>query len=436
MKKIFTLIAIISVSFANAQGLDLFSEDFNYTTGQLTAGNNTGANVSGGIWTYVSGNAPYISVTSGGLTYSGYGGASAGTNKIEITSGAGEDVRRSFASQTSGSVYFSFLINVTTTSGLVAAGGDAAGTYLAAFAPTSTSTSYIGRLVIRQGVTAGTFVLGLRNGSASTVNYSTTELPINTTHLVVLKYTFIAGSANDEVALFINPTLTTTEPSPNITNTNWTSSTEPTSIASVIFRQDASGSPTAQLDGVRAGTGWTNAPLPLSLTSFKAALSKGSVGVEWTTTNEVNVKGFSVERSANGQSFSSIGNVDAKAATSNTYSFSDAKPLPGVGYYRLKMMDKDGAFKYSDVVPVTNKSSVVINVFPNPVTTSLTIQHGKGEKGAVVRILDLTGKQVLMVNVAEESIQTTISATKLTPGSYMAVFESNGVKTTKQFVKQ
>jgi len=128
--------------------------------------------------------------------------------------------------------------------------------------------------------------------------------------------------------------------------------------------------------------------------------------------------------------------VAAKNSTANnTYAFNDAKPLAGVSYYRLKMTDKDGAVKYTAIVTVNNKSAVAVNIYPNPVTTEINVQHGKGE-AAVIRILDMGGKQVMAVNVSENAIQTTINAARLAPGTYMVVFENNGVKSTKQFVKQ
>jgi hypothetical protein len=72
--------------------------------------------------------------------------------------------------------------------------------------------------------------------------------------------------------------------------------------------------------------------------------------VLWNTAREINVKDFTIERSNNATHFISIGQVAATNAAG--YSFADQNPLSGVSYYRLKIMDKDGSFKYSKIVTI------------------------------------------------------------------------------------
>jgi hypothetical protein len=175
---------------------------------------------------------------------------------------------------------------------------------------------------------------------------------------------------------------------------------------------------------------------PLGLTSFNAALNNSTVNLSWATTNEVNTAGFEIQRSANGKDFNTISVVSAKGALlTNDYSLVDEKAFAGTNYYRLKMSDKDGSFRYSQIVTVKTKS-VGVGVYPNPVKSELTIQHEAGIKGATISVVNFEGKQVLNTNVQIGAIQTSLDASKLAPGTYMVIYNNNGERTTKQFIKQ
>lgn len=176
--------------------------------------------------------------------------------------------------------------------------------------------------------------------------------------------------------------------------------------------------------------------LPLSLLSFSATLSDGKVNVNWTTANEVNVAGYEVQRSVNGKDFMPISMMQAEnAGSTKSYSYVDTKTVGGVSYYRLKMNDQNGSYKYSQIATI--KTSVIgVSVYPNPVRSALTIQHESADKGATVSILGINGKQLLTVNVQQGAAQTTIDAAKLAPGSYMVVYVNNGQRQSKQFIKE
>jgi hypothetical protein len=177
--------------------------------------------------------------------------------------------------------------------------------------------------------------------------------------------------------------------------------------------------------------------LPLTLTSFKASLLGSTARLNWTSQNEVNVKGFSVEKSLNGTTFSEIAFVKAKnGASANTYSAEDANVKAGVNYYRLKMVDVDGAVRYSNIVSLSNKGSIKAEVFPNPAFSTLTVSHNKAELGAVIRVMSIEGKQVKFIPVEAGAVQTALSVNDLVKGNYLLVYEANGEKTTTKFSKQ
>jgi hypothetical protein len=437
MKKIFTLLLLIPF-ISNAQ---LMIEEFNYSTGQLTSAA-SGANVSGGNWVSFSGTGNYIPVVAGSLSYAGYGSSGVG-NKIQVvySTSSSEDVRRSFTAITSGTVYFSFLINVANTTGLGPNSGT--GDYFMSFRNEAGTGSqgFKGLLLIRQGTTAGTFQLGVDPSTAAgaTPVFASADLAINTTQLVVMKYEIVAGAGNDIISLFVNPSLAGTEPAPSATVTANATDTEPGQIDGIAIRQNNNsgvGTPNADLDGFRVSQGWYNAPLPLTLLAFNGTLNNEVVNLSWSTTNEVNVSSFSIERSVNGKEFSAIGKLAAKGSiTSNEYNFTDEKAVAGVSYYRLKMVDNDGAYKYSQVITIKGKT-IGVSIYPNPVRSDITVQHEAALKGASVSVLDLSGKQVLKVNVQAGAVQTSLDAAKLAPGTYMIVYNNDGVRLSKQFVKQ
>jgi hypothetical protein len=203
---------------------------------------------------------------------------------------------------------------------------------------------------------------------------------------------------------------------------------------------------TTSISGGAVGTGGTSRVdnitvsgftiFPINLLSFNGSLNNNSVSLSWATTNEVNTSGFEIQRSANGRDFSTISFVSAKGSLiNNSYSLLDEKSISGTNYYRLKMVDKDGSVSYSQVVSIKTKS-IGIGVYPNPVKGELTVQHEGGIKGATISVLNFEGKEVMRASIQVGATQTSLDATKLAPGTYMVIYNNNGERLTKQFIKQ
>ena len=180
----------------------------------------------------------------------------------------------------------------------------------------------------------------------------------------------------------------------------------------------------------------TPAPLAISLQSFNGAIVNKTAKLNWTSSNEVNAKSFSIEASTDRKSFTTIGSVDAKNVKGlNSYQFETAAPT-ATTYYRLKLVDKNGSFSYSSIV-VLNASVATkkITIFPNPATNYITLSHTQATAGAIVKILSANGKVVSTTAIQQGATQTTVDVTKLAKGSYYVSFQSNGEATTSQFVK-
>ena len=95
-------------------------------------------------------------------------------------------------------------------------------------------------------------------------------------------------------------------------------------------------------------------PVPVELTTFNAVYSNGKVNLEWITATETNNYGFEVERRDGNLSFQTIGFVSGAGTSTNrvTYNFTDNNLSSNKYYYRLKQIDFDGIYEYSQEVLV------------------------------------------------------------------------------------
>lgn len=233
MKKLYFLLItllITSVSFSQV----LLNENFEYgaTPGDLTA---LTAN-----WTGFSGSTPRIGYITTSLSMTNYPSTALG-GSITIA-GSSEDAERSFSDVTSGVVYTSILFNASA----VSQGSE--GTYFYSFRENG---SYHCRLYTKTDGSGG-MVFGVREGSESSTTFGTTSFALDTTYLLVLKYDFTAG----EVSLYVMPSVIATEGAATVEASS-SLGNNATVLNGVAFRQ-ATGSPTANIDGLRVATTWND----------------------------------------------------------------------------------------------------------------------------------------------------------------------------------
>lgn len=138
--------------------------------------------------------------------------------------------------------------------------------------------------------------------------------------------------------------------------------------------------------------------LPVTLTRFEAKLQENHVALQWETTAESNFSGFSLERSLDAKLWTAIKFVPAKVSgddqlTTRTYSAFDFQILNEVQYYRLKNVDLDGSYAYSQIRSVKLKGlDVEISAYPNPADQILTIDKLLPE--TVINLVNSSGKTV------------------------------------------
>ena len=175
--------------------------------------------------------------------------------------------------------------------------------------------------------------------------------------------------------------------------------------------------------------------LPVTLIDFTAQLYKTSALLRWNATFEAAFKRFDVERSINGIAFNKIGEVAGQNL--GNYNFTDNDlPEAAVIYYRLKMIDLDGKFKYSKIVSVQPGSSgVKAVVYPNPAAGELNIKMiDKLQANSTLQITDITGRIVKQqpVNSTETVIRTDIKA--LPSGRYFIKITNSKQVINQSFV--
>lgn len=149
--------------------------------------------------------------------------------------------------------------------------------------------------------------------------------------------------------------------------------------------------------------------LPLDLINFSGLLqSDNTVLLKWKTENEINTSNFEVQRSADGRHFGAIGNVTARGQASANYLHTDAEAgnqQSPILYYRLKIMDADGTYKYSTIVTIRfNSITTPIKVSPNPTTGIVAVNCiAVVNEKARWQLIDNAGRVILQNTVQLKS---------------------------------
>ncbi|WP_229212865.1 T9SS type A sorting domain-containing protein [Dyadobacter soli] len=144
----------------------------------------------------------------------------------------------------------------------------------------------------------------------------------------------------------------------------------------------------------------TEGPMPVTLISFDARLEGQTVNLAWATSTEQNSMGFEIQRSGNAANWSKVEFVTSLSPETGSsskldYIFTDTAPLKGTSYYRLKMIDFDQSFAYSQIRSVNGENGQSVTLYPNPVSTLLLIKNVPNERIGRIRVLDLTGRAVI-----------------------------------------
>ena len=183
--------------------------------------------------------------------------------------------------------------------------------------------------------------------------------------------------------------------------------------------------------------------VPVELTSFTASVNKTDVTLNWKTVTETNNQGFDIERMGEGGQFEKIGYVAGFGTTTEpkNYSFNDTKLEPGNYTYRLKQVDLDGTYKYSDEVNIEVSQPLEYSLeqnYPNPFNPSTIIKYSIPEDGVVkLAVYNLLGEEVTnLVNTQQKAgrYEVVFDASGFASGVYIYRLESNSYSSIKKML--
>ena len=162
-----------------------------------------------------------------------------------------------------------------------------------------------------------------------------------------------------------------------------------------------------------------SAVLPVELTHFSATIKGRQTELRFSTASEINNDYFEVQHSVDGHSWKKIGSLDGAGTThaQQQYHFVDRYPLTGINYYRLKQVDYDGQFEYSEVLSIQFEAiGENVDIYPNPAqdVVRLNLPLGTGS----IKLLDATGRVVRQMTPGLEQTTVEIGIQDLASGAY------------------
>jgi hypothetical protein len=191
------------------------------------------------------------------------------------------------------------------------------------------------------------------------------------------------------------------------------------------------------------GTITNGVVVPLKLISFTGYATNQCTNIlNWKTTNEIDVKKYMIERSIDGKNFSLIGEKSATNQSENNYHFETDFQNNNIEFYRIKSIDQDGSFHYSNTLSIRNYCSNTFDVdlSPNPIANQLIIHITSSEKSNLhYSIINPSGKVILKQSkIVEQGYnEWQINNLKNTAsGTYVIQFiTEKGQIVSKKFIK-
>ena len=183
------------------------------------------------------------------------------------------------------------------------------------------------------------------------------------------------------------------------------------------------------------------ATVPVKLITFNGKANNTNSDLMWQTASEKNARLFEVHASVDGNNFKQIGEVKARGNSSSTvnYTFThvDALAKNNKVYYRLKSVDLDGTFEWSNTIIVTanEANNASIDVYPNPFNNDVTVSLIDNTP-ATIEVVTLEGVNVYNATTNSNSSFANINLTQLTAGVYFIKVTQNGATSVQKLVKQ
>lgn len=184
--------------------------------------------------------------------------------------------------------------------------------------------------------------------------------------------------------------------------------------------------------------------LPVELLSFSAKSLDSSVQLDWITASEQNNEQFYMERSYDAHNFEKVGEVLGAGNSQREIHYEFIDDLAGLPlgietiYYRLKQVDTNGSFSFSDVVAVRHQDQQSsLRIYPNPAKDLIRIEHGLAlSESCEIRVINSSGQVLSSFTTTCSSPALEISLEQLDPGLYiLSLHSSHSVQTEKFLVR-
>lgn len=174
-------------------------------------------------------------------------------------------------------------------------------------------------------------------------------------------------------------------------------------------------------------------PLPVELTSFSAKRINNLVALNWQTASEFNNDYFQIEKSKDALHWDAIGKISSLGNSTQLrqYQFNDSFPIQGINYYRLKQVDLDGSYTYSNVCNAIfdAQRGITWTAYPNPAGALLSIELSQLTEAINYRITDLFGRVV--INGKLNSLKSTIDIHSIASGTYFLEVDTENSQVLK-----
>ena len=197
------------------------------------------------------------------------------------------------------------------------------------------------------------------------------------------------------------------------------------------------GEPDSDADGIVNYQDGSDIPLPLDWLTFEVTQSGGYAILDWTTTNEIDVSHFEIERSTDGEIFDYIGTVPARNVANevNAYQYSDIVLRSKLLYYRVRQVDFDGQHTYSMTrVLIIGETRFDVSLYPNPVSNQVHIELGQAAEG-YYHVIDLSGKTILSGYLPADRTQHTLELGSLSTGVYQVLITIGDQREVRRIIK-
>ncbi|MEM1358990.1 MAG: T9SS type A sorting domain-containing protein [Bacteroidota bacterium] len=176
--------------------------------------------------------------------------------------------------------------------------------------------------------------------------------------------------------------------------------------------------------------------LPVNFSAFTAdVIKEKDVKLWWKTAGELNNDFFAVEHSTDGEAFTEVGKVAGSGtiAGAQEYQFLHQGTFVGNNFYRLRQVDFDGTFAYSNIQSVKiSAPGVLARAFPNPAAEQLILHFPSNPAGLRIQLVEATGRTRLVKTVDPQTLRTTLTVEQLPRGVYWLQIEREGTVSSQK----